>query len=61
MKKVLSLNEIYTIVESQGEILLYQKISGKMYKIDYVNLLQTKLIDIISLIKERKLYKSSEY
>ena len=39
MKKVLSLNEVYEVIESQGEMQAYQDINGHKYKIDYVNLL----------------------
>ena len=58
MKKVLNLNEVYTILDSRGELVAYQDINGHKYEIDYVNFLQMKLIDIMSLIKEQRLYRS---
>ena len=61
MKKVLSLNEVYEVIESQGEMQAYQDINGHKYKIDYVNLLQMKLIDIITLIKEQRLFRAALY
>jgi hypothetical protein len=59
MKKVLSLSEVQTAINNKWEF--YEDLNGKMYEISFITVLQMKLIDLIVMIKEGKLYYQSEY
>lgn len=58
MKKILSLNNLQISIESKWE--LYQKIDGKMYRIDMIKILGMSFIDVIKMINEGKLFYSPD-
>ena len=59
MKKILNIGEIATIIESKDDI--YQVVGGKTYKLNFVSVLQMKLIDIIMMVKEGQLFRENFY
>lgn len=59
MKKVLSLNDVARVVNSKENF--YQDVQGKMYELHFIMVLQMKLIDIITMINEGRLYYQTEF
>jgi hypothetical protein len=58
MKKVLSLKDVGLIINTKDNF--YQDVNGKMYELHFIMVLQMKLIDIITMINEGRLYYQSE-
>jgi len=59
MKKILSLNEVQTAINNRLEF--HQDVNGKIYEISVVFVLNMKLIELITMIKEGNLYYSPEH
>jgi len=59
MKKILSLSEIQTAINNRWEF--QQDVNGKIYELSVVFVLNMKLIDLITMIKEGNLYYTPEY
>jgi hypothetical protein len=59
MKKVLSLSDVQTAINNQWKF--YQDVQGKTYELDFVFVLQMKLIDIITMMKEGRLFYQTDY
>ena len=55
MKAVASIDKMVTIINSPESNSFYQKDGDKLFRIDIITLLNMKLIDIITMIKEKRL------
>jgi len=55
MKKVLTLEELNHL-NFDNDIEYHKEIGGRFYKLDIITLLQMKLIDVLTLIKQQKLF-----
>ncbi|MFA5207513.1 MAG: hypothetical protein WC428_02535 [Candidatus Paceibacterota bacterium] len=54
MKKILSLNELQTAINNRWEF--KQDVNGKTYELSVVFVLNMKLIELITMIKEGRLF-----
>jgi hypothetical protein len=59
MKKILSLSEVQTAINNRWEF--QHEVYGKMVELSVVTVLNMKLIDLITMIKDGNLYYSPEY
>jgi hypothetical protein len=60
MKKVLSIDKITSNIQD-SDVQFYQKLNGEYYRLDMVTILNTKLIDLMTWIKEQRLFYQSPY
>jgi hypothetical protein len=59
MKKVTDFSQVQRTIENKEDF--YQEINGKKYKLNFILVLQMKLIDILSMIKEGTLFYTTEF
>lgn len=59
MKKVPSLQILVNAIHGKSDF--QQDVNGKMYHLDFVSLLNMRLIDLIQMVKEGKLYYDEYY
>jgi hypothetical protein len=59
MKKILSLSEVQTAINNRWEF--HQNVNGKTYGLSVVFVLNMKLIELITMIKEGRLFYTPEY
>jgi hypothetical protein len=59
MKKILNINDLYQAIQDRTEI--YHESNGKKFKFDVVRVLNTKFIELITMIKDGKLFIDNEY
>jgi hypothetical protein len=60
MKKVLSIDKITSNIQD-SDVQFYQKLNGEYYRLDMVTILNTKLIDLMTWIKEQRLFYQSPF
>ena len=58
MKQVYNINTITNNIQD-SDIQFYQKLNGQFYKLDMITILNTKLIDLITWVKEQRLFYQS--
>ena len=59
MKEIKTLSDLEFVIKNNFDV--YEIIRGRKYKLNYINLLQKKIIDIMSLIEEQSLFYENEY
>ena len=58
MKTILTLNELMTAITNKQD--LYQEIGGKKYIISFITIMGMTFLNVITMIKEKKLFYDSE-